>query len=88
MAKLNGRLTELTPDEASQLQRQAERLARLDHFLSRLPLGLQAECLSEKGFDRLRRIAQEPELELSGPLILRWHGARRTPLGLAQHSSV
>ncbi len=85
MIKPSVRLTELTAYEVVQIQRRAENLARLDHFLSHLPLGLQAEYLSDEGFNHLRRIAREPERELSGSFLLRWHNKQRTPIGLAHH---
>jgi hypothetical protein len=85
MAKQNVRLTELTPEEVSQLQCRADHLIRQDSFLSRLPLSLQAVCLAEEGFDFFQQVAFQAEWQPDNPLALRWHNMQRTQVRLAQY---
>ncbi len=78
MRKRLDRLRPVTPEDLVRLQREADGLARMDGLLSRLPLGLQAEYLSDEELERLYQIARDPERELSGPLLLTWYNACRT----------
>ena len=78
-------LTPVKPQDLAILQSRAYALARLDHLISALPLGMQAICLSEEAFDSLDRILKDPKQALSGPFLLTWHNACRAPSNITNH---
>jgi hypothetical protein len=81
----NQRLIALSDDDLKSLQEEVSELADLQEILNRLPQSLQVETLSDAALMRLREVAADPEVLLSGPNLLLWNNVCRCHSGLLRH---